>query len=263
MEFCKKKEAQCTPFEKLSEEVGDHWVWLSFDPGHKVILAFVTGRINQENADELLEKTQQVTDGSLRVFFSDQRPEYPKAILKAWGHWVQPERKGSRGRFPKPRLEAPEALVYAQVVKHRRKGRVVEVTPKVVFGTPEALQTYLSTSKVSSAINTAFVERENGTMRQHNRRFSRKTLAFSKRASRVDRQMSLWVGYYHFCLPHSGLREELPQPIPTKGDGSPKKWKSVTPAISIGITDHVWSLKEMLTFRIPPKTTNNSSVKGH
>lgn len=238
-------------------------MWLSFDPVHKVILAFVTGRITQENADELLEKTQQVTDGSLRVFFSDQRPEYPKAILKAWGHWVQPERKGSRGRFPKPRLQAPEDLLYAQVVKHRRKGRVVEVSTKVVFGTPEALQEYLSTSEVSSAINTAFVERENGTMRQHNRRFSRKTLAFSKTASRAARQLVLCLGYYHFCLAHGGLREELPQPIPTKGEGSPKKWKSVTPAMSIGVTDHLWTLKEMLTFRIPPTTTNNSIIKGH
>lgn len=238
-------------------------MWLSFDPVHKVILAFVTGRITQENADELLEKTQQITDGSLQVFFSDQRPEYANAILKAYGQTVYPERKGSRGRFPKPRFQAPEDLLYAQVVKHRRKGHVVEVSTKVVFGTPEALQAHLATSKVSAAINTAFVERENGTMRQHNRRFSRKTLAFSKTASRVDRQMDLCVGYYHFCLAHGGLREELPHPIPTKGEGSPKKWKSVSPAMSIGVTDHVWSLKEMLTFRIPPKTTNNSIIKGH
>ena len=122
---------------------------------------------------------------------------------------------------------------------------------------------YLSLRSTKLGHEAAFVERENGTMRQHNRRFSRKTLAFSKKAERVDRQMDLCVGYYHFCLAHGGLREELPQPIPTKGEGSPKKWKSVTPAMSIGVTDHVWSLKEMLTFRIPPKTTNNSIIKGH
>jgi hypothetical protein len=112
---------------------------MSFDPVHKIIAAFVTGEISQEKADQLIERTQAVNDGSLHVFFSDQRPQYREAILKSFGRWVQPERKGARGRLPKPRLEPPADLLYAQVVKHRRKGRVVKVTEKVVFGTQGAL----------------------------------------------------------------------------------------------------------------------------
>ena len=104
-------------------------MWLSFDPVHKVIPAFVTGRICQQNADTLLEETK---------------------------------RKGSRGRFPNPKRIPPEDLLYAQVVKHRRKGRVVKVTHKVIFGTHQALAEYLEHSPVSSHINTAFVERQNG-----------------------------------------------------------------------------------------------------
>jgi hypothetical protein len=106
---------------------------MSFDPVHKVIPAFVVGEINQENADRLIAQTQAVNDGSLHVFFSDQRPQYREAILKAFG--LQPERQGQRGRRPKPRLVPPPDLLYAQV--HRRKGRVVKVTTEVVFGTPE------------------------------------------------------------------------------------------------------------------------------
>ncbi len=128
---------------------------MSFDPVHKIITAFVTGEISQEKADQLLERTKEVNDGSLHVFFSDQRPQYREAILKSFGQWVQPKRKGTRGRFPKPRLEPPEDLLYAQVVKHRRKGRVVKITEKVVFGTQEALQAYLERSPVSRRINTA------------------------------------------------------------------------------------------------------------
>ena len=71
-----KKEARCTAFERLQTEYGDCWVWMSFDPVHKVIPAFVVGEINQENADRLIAQTQAVNDGSLRVFFSDQRPQY-------------------------------------------------------------------------------------------------------------------------------------------------------------------------------------------
>lgn len=231
-------------------------MWLSFDPVHKVIPAFVTGRITQEKADDLLEETKRVNDGSLHVFFSDQRPHYKKAILNAFGRWVQPERKGSRGRFPNPRPEPPDDLLYAQVVKHRRKGWVVNVTCKVIFGTQEALQECLEHSPVSSQINTSFVERQNGTFRQHNSRFTRKTRSFSKEAYWLDRQVHLSVAYYHFCLPHAGLRQEIVPPLPTKGSGSPKKWRQVTPAMSVGVTDHIWTRKELLTFRVPPQIHN-------
>ena len=236
---------------------------MSFDPIHKVIAAFVTGRIDQQEADRLLQETKRVNDGSLRVFFSDQRPHYQEAILKFFGKKVQPKRKGDRGRFPKPRLIPTENLLYAQVVKHRRKGRVVNLTEKIIFGTEDVLEAYLKLSSVSSKINTAFVERQNGTMRQHNSRSSRKTLAFSKEAYWMERHVHLCVGYYHFCLPHGSLREEISPPLPTKGTGSPKKWRQVTPAMSIGVTDHVWKLKEFLNFHVPPKIINNLTVKGH
>ena len=80
-----KKEARCTAFERLQTEYGDCWVWISFDPVHKVIPAFVQGEINQENADRLIAQTKAVNDGSLRVFFSDQRPQYREAILWSMG----------------------------------------------------------------------------------------------------------------------------------------------------------------------------------
>ncbi len=161
-------------------------------------------------------------------------------------------KEGPRGPFPKPRLEPPADLLYAQVVKHRSQGRGVEITEQVVFGTQKALQAYLERSPVSHRINTAFVERQNNTMRQYNRRFTRKTLGFSKDDYWLERQVHLSVAYYHFCLPHSGLREEIFPPLPTKGSGSPKKWRQVSPMMSAGVTDHVWTLPELLTYRLPP-----------
>jgi hypothetical protein len=228
---------------------------------HKIVPAFVIGKINQENADQLLQKTKAVNGGSLHAFFSDQRPHYKEAILKSFGRWVQPERRGSRGPFPKPRLEPAPDLLYAQVVKHRRKGRVVNITEKIVFGTADMLQAYLDRSPVSQHLNTAFVERHNGTMRHQNRRFTRKTVSFSKEDYRMERQLHLSLGYYHFCWAHGGLRREIIPPIPTKGSGSPRKWRQVTPAMAIGVTHHPWTLEELLTFRVPP--TINSTIKGH
>jgi hypothetical protein len=69
--------------------------------------AFVVGKICQENADQLIERTKAAGDGSLRVFFSDQRAHYQEAILTTFGQWVQPERKGKRGPLLKLRLEPP------------------------------------------------------------------------------------------------------------------------------------------------------------
>jgi hypothetical protein len=55
-----------------------------------------------------------------------------------------------------------------------------------------------------------------------------------------------------FCLPHASLRQPLSQPLPTNGNGSAKRWQPQTPAMAAGLTDHVWSLREVLLFRVPP-----------
>jgi hypothetical protein len=55
-----------------------------------------------------------------------------------------------------------------------------------------------------------------------------------------------------FCLPHASLRLPLPQSAPTHGNGSAKRWQPQTPAMAAGLTDHVWTLREVLLFRVPP-----------
>ena len=62
----------------------------------------------------------------------------------------------------------------------------------------------------------------------------------------------LFLGYCNLCLPHASLRQPLPRLIPTKGNGSPKKWQPRTPAMAADLTDHVWSVGEFLLFRVPP-----------
>jgi hypothetical protein len=58
--------------------------------------------------------------------------------------------------------------------------------------------------------------------------------------------------YYNFCLPHASVRQPLPQPVPTNGTGSATLWRPCTPAMAAGLTDHVWTLREVLLFRVPP-----------
>jgi hypothetical protein len=128
---------------------------------------------------------------------------------------------------------------------------VVEVSTQVVFGTPEAVAARLGCSPVSRTINTSFVERDNLTQRQSNRRLTRRTNAFSKDLTWFEKQLWLSLAYYHFVLPHKSLQEQLPEAQPTRGAGSPRKWRSVTPAMAAGLTDHVWTTRELLAYRVP------------
>ena len=68
----------------------------------------------------------------------------------------------------------------------------------------------------------------------------------------LRQQLALYHTYYNFCLPHTSLRQPLPQPLPTNGSGSAKQWRPCTPAMAAGLTDRVWTLREVLLFRVPP-----------
>lgn len=96
---------------------------------------------------------------------------------------------GKRGPKPKPKLLPPADLHYAQVVKRRQGGRVVQVTTKIIFGTEEAGQDRVAVSTVSQTINPSFVERHNLTCRQCKGRLSRKVLSFSKDLTWLEKHL--------------------------------------------------------------------------
>ena len=101
-------------------------------------------------------------------------------------------------------------------------------------------------------INPSFVERLNLTIRQHVAAIGRRVSTLCKGAEGLAQQLALYHGYDNFCLPQGSLRQPLPQPVPTNGTGSAKQWRPCTPALAAGLTDHVWTLREVLLFRVPP-----------
>lgn len=253
--FVYKKEKTLSAWEKMHTEYGDTWIWTVVDPVHKLVLAFLIGDREEEEAEGVLKKLMAtLVEGCLPLLTSDSLPHYAQAILKVLGRWVQPERKGSRGRFPKKRVEPSDGLQYATVHKEHRKGRVVSVTTQVVFGKAEELLARLRNLGMRK-INTSFVERMNLTLRHLVSRLRRKGLTFSKKREFLGWHMQLAVAYYHFVRTHRGLRRRLAEPIPTKGNGSPKVWEKRTPAMSAGLADHIWTIQELLSFRVPIAST--------
>jgi hypothetical protein len=188
--------------------------------------------------------------GCVPLCLTDGFKEYATAILAHFGHWIHPARRQDKGPLPKPRWFPVPELRYAQVVKSYRRRRIVGVKYRVVFGTMERVQQVLSAC--GRKINTAFVERLNLDIRQRVAAVGRRVNTLCQGEDGIRQQLTVYHAYYNFCLPHASLRQPLPVPEPTNGNGSAKLWRPCTPAMAAGLTDHVWSLKEVLLYRVPP-----------
>src|SRR5262249_49748970 len=159
-----KKEAHCDRDDPADDRKGGCWDHVALDPEHRLVVAVVPGRRTAENTEALVQQFRRRTGGRLmRLMTSDDYPAYEAAILHAYGEEAPPPRTGKPGRPKPPYQAAPPGLNYAVATKRREKGRVLEVGTRVVFGTVAAVLMALGMSQVSRAINTAFVERQNGT----------------------------------------------------------------------------------------------------
>jgi len=232
-------------------ERSPQWVWVAMDPESKLVLAIDVGARTLAMAQRVVHHVAQVlAPDCAPLFLTDGFKEYLTALLTHYGQWVQPPRRLATGSMPKPRWVPLPQLLYAQVVKTVRRRRLVRVQHRVVCGTLEAVQQVLAAC--GWQINTAFIERLNLSLRQHVAAVGRRVTTLCKGEAGLRQELTLYQVYYNFCLPHTSLRLLLPQPVPTHGTGSAKQWRPCTPAMAAGLTDHVWTLREMLQFRVPP-----------
>lgn len=192
------------------------------------------------------------TEASLEVFQTLKRRGHPEAppptVSDGWGgideamvevYGVVPEYQG-RGRPPTRKRPRP-GWQYLQVVKQREKGRVVGVKLRVIFGDEEEVLALLGKS-------TAYIERTHLTMRLFNGRLTRKTLAFSKLLE-MYRASAAWEDLvYNLARPLKTLRLEV-------FNDPKRRWTPRTPAMVAGLTDHIWTVKELLTTIITPNNT--------
>jgi IS1 family transposase len=237
--FVAKKEANCDRADPADDHKGDYWDHVALDPEHRLVVSAIPGARTIENTEALVADFHRRTEGRLmNLMTSDDYPAYEAAILRTYGETVTPPRTGKPGR-PRASYQAPPpGLTYATVTKRRERGRVVEIGTRVVFGTVAAVALALGASKVSRAINTAFVERENATDRHRNARKARKPYRFSKDWRYHEAVTFLSLYSYNFRWPVRTLAfrdEEC-------------RLRKRSPAMSAGLADHVWSMSEWLSF---------------
>ena len=164
---------------------------------------------------------------------------YVGAFRRGFRHRVL---TGRRGR---PRLEAEPGLLIGQVLKQYAQRRVIGVTRRVVQGSQSAIRAVLERTESGNDINTAYIERLNATFRGALACLGRRSRAIAHTEAVLSAGMWLVGSCYNFCWYHASLRERA-------AVGAPLKWDERTPAMAAGLTDHQWTMREVLTYQVPP-----------
>jgi transposase-like protein len=174
------------------------------------------------------------------LFCVDGCPAYVRAIRRVFR---EPIRNGKPGR---PRLRPWDSIYIAQVVKQYAHKHVVAVARRIVQGTQAHIDTLLQHTQGDGLINTAYIERLNATFRSRITALIRRGRALARQTTTLHHAMYLVGTVYNFCTYHKSLRVPLYLP------NDRRRWLRRTPAIAAGITDHLWTVQELLSFRVPP-----------
>ncbi len=175
------------------------------------------------------------------LVLTDGWSAYPNSIGRAFREKVK--RGTDRGRS---RLQAWPEILIGTVIKRTQKKRVVEVVRRMTQGYQQAAMALLRATGGGNDLNTAFIERLNATFRQRLACLARRCRHAARRVDLLEAGMWLVGCTYNFCWPHHELSRREAKARDRKGE------VLITPAMASGLTDHVWSMRELLSHRIPP-----------
>lgn len=206
-------------FTTLRDKAHNLWVWVAFDPTTKLIPALQLGPRTQHMAHALLHAVSLVlAPGGPPVFTSDGLNLYFYAITAHFGHWLTDPTSG------KPHWQvASDLALLTQRLKMRG---------------------------LSGSLNTAFVERINLTLRHALAALARRSWATAQLTGELLAHLESWRAYYHFCRPHLSLRLRFDGPQQRQGKQTPRRYAPRTPVMAAGLTDHIWTMEELLAFPV-------------
>ena len=186
--------------------MGDAYTFVGIDAETKLILCWELGKRDMETTIPFIDRLRTVTDGSRFQLTTDAYGTYPPVVEACFGANID----------------------YAQLVKtyslpSEAKRAEARYSPGHVTGT---IQRPLVGHPKLSKISTSYIERQNLTMRMCIRRLTRLTNGYSKKWENLKAAIALHFAWYNFIRVHQTIK--------------------TTPAVKAGLTDHVWTLREML-----------------
>jgi len=226
--------------KKNGQEV---WVWTASDARTKLLVVLQVGGRRQEMAYGVVhELKRRLKARCVPVFSTDGLKHYFYALTAHFGKW---EDQGGK----KPVWVLLGELLYAQVIKHQRRRRTVEVERRMLVGEEGEYRKRLKTGGLSGQINTSFVERLNLTIRQNVSKLTRRTWGPAIYPSELVEHLEWWRCYYHYARYHESLGEKLEMPEERKGRRQPRRIRRRTPAMAAGLTNRRWTVGELI--RLP------------
>ena len=224
---------------KVKTRGGTIWMALAMMVSTRLWLGgVVSPKRDKALIEQLVAKIRQVALCRDLLLAVDGLVTYVKAFQKAFR---TAHHTGKKGR---PRLISWQGIHIVQVVKQRTP--TFKITRRIVQGCEQSIQDLLQGSRGGIVINTAYIERLNATFRQRISSLTRRSRQAAQQQITLHASMYLVGTVYNFCVPHHSLR------LPIWLSERRKHWVQRTPAMATGLTDHIWTIEELVTFKVPP-----------
>jgi IS1 family transposase len=200
--FCGAKQKNVPTMKAPIDGAGDIWTWTAIDADSKLIVSYAVGGRDAEYANEIVEDLAARLATRVQLTTDGHKP-YLQAIEGAFGADVD------YAMLIKLYGAAPEGQ------RRYSPAECIGARKEPVTGNPD-----------KAHISTSFVERSNLSIRMHNRRHTRLTNAFSKKAENHLYAQALYFMFYNFVRMHKTLR--------------------MAPAMAAGISDQLWSMDDIV-----------------
>lgn len=225
---------------KVKSQFGAVWMAMAIMVSTRLWLGgVVSQRRDMGLIQRLMQQVRQVALCRPLLVSVDGLVSYIKATQRSFrSSW----HTGKRGR---PRMIAWSDIAITQVVKRRKKGEL-SIQRRITQGSETLVQRLLVASQGGGTINTAYIERLNATFRQRLGSLARRSRALTRTTASLTAGMYLVGCVYNLCTWHESLR--LPLYVGRRGR---RRWVQRTPAIAAGLTDHRWTVAELLLFKTP------------
>ena len=214
------------------------WMGLAMMVSTRLWLAGTVGQTRDRSlADRLMSQVRRSAQ-ALRplLVLTDGWAAYPNSIRRAFREKVKETIGVGRAC-----LRVWPELHIGTVIKRTEKKRVVEITRQMAQGLLDQAEKLLQLSGGGNVLNTAFIERLNGTFRERLASLTRKCRHSASRIQALQTGMYLIGCTYNFCFAHHELSKA-------------RHWgRACTPAMASGLTDHVWSIFELLRYKVVPE----------